>query len=175
MQRHDWVPATRRLVRPVGPGDHRRRGRRRHHRRSDGQPAGHERDDQDSLAAFKTWTTLAGAILTLAIVAMTVGLVRGEGAADLRTLTATGAAPRTRRALSAATATALALLGSMLGIGGAYIVLVASYRTTLDVLAPPPLPQLATLTISLPLVACRAGWLLAGREPAAFPQRPTLD
>ena len=105
---------------------------------------------------------------------MTVGLVRGEGAADLRTLTATGAAPRTRRALSAATATALALLGAMLGIGGAYIVLVASYRTTLDVLVPLPVPQLAALAIGLPLVACLTGWLLAGREPAAFARR-TLD
>ena len=132
------------------------------------------RDDQDSLAAFKTWTTLAGALLTLAIVAMTVGLVRGEGAADLRTLTATGAAPRTRRALSAATATALALLGAILGIGGAYIVLVASYRTTLDVLTPLPLPQLVALAIGLPLIACVAGWLLAAREPAAFARR-TLD
>jgi putative ABC transport system permease protein len=36
---------------------------------------------------------------------------RGEAAGDLRTLTATGAAGRTRRALTASTARALTLLG----------------------------------------------------------------
>ncbi len=37
--------------------------------------------------------TAAGAILALAILAMTVGLIRSESAGDLRTLTATGATP----------------------------------------------------------------------------------
>ena len=35
--------------------------------------------------------TAAGALLALAILAMTVGLIRSESAGDLRTLTATGA------------------------------------------------------------------------------------
>ena len=60
---------------------------------------------------------LVGALLALAIIAMTIGLIRGESASDLRTLTATGAASRTRRTLTASTAGALALLGVVLGVG----------------------------------------------------------
>ena len=52
------------------------------------------RDDQDTLAAVRRWTTIVGAALALAIVAMSVGLIRGEAAGDVRTLTATGASPR---------------------------------------------------------------------------------
>ncbi|MGH2840502.1 MAG: hypothetical protein ACRDKY_06715, partial [Solirubrobacteraceae bacterium] len=58
---------------------------------------------------------------------MTVGLIRGESAGDLRTLTATGATSRIRRTLTAATAAALALLG----IAGAYLVLTATYLNDL--------------------------------------------
>jgi putative ABC transport system permease protein len=50
----------------------------------------------------------AGALLALGILAMTVGLIRGESAGDLRTLTATGATSRIRRTLTATTAGALA-------------------------------------------------------------------
>ena len=69
------------------------------------------RSAQDELAALRTGSTVVGALLALAIVAMAIGLLRGEAAADLRTLTATGATSRTRRALTASTAGALALLG----------------------------------------------------------------
>jgi len=48
-----------------------------------------------------------GILLALGILATTVGLVRSETAGDLRTLTATGARRRTRRAITAATAGAL--------------------------------------------------------------------
>ena len=56
-----------------------------------------------------TIATAAGALLALAILALTVGLIRGESAGDLRTLTATGATSRIRRTLTATTAGALAL------------------------------------------------------------------
>ena len=46
-----------------------------------------------------------------------------------------------------------------------------SLRTTLDVLTPLPLPQLLTLALGLPVAACAAGWLLAGREPPAIARR----
>ena len=55
--------------------------------------------------------TAAGGLLALAILAMTVGLIRGESAGDLRTLTAAGATSGIRRTLTATTAGALALLG----------------------------------------------------------------
>ena len=60
--------------------------------------------------------TAAGALLALAILAMTVGLIRSESAGDLRTLTASGATSRIRRTLTAATAGALALLAALLGV-----------------------------------------------------------
>src|SRR4029078_12583721 len=60
--------------------------------------------------------TAGGALLALAMLAMTVGLIRSESAGDLRTLTATGATSRIRRTLTATTAGALALLGALLGI-----------------------------------------------------------
>lgn len=126
------------------------------------------RNDQDTLAALRRWTTIVGAALALAIVAMSVGLIRGEAARDIRTLTATGAGPRTRRAITAATATALATVGVVLGVVGAYVFLLASYRSELSELTPLPLGQLLPLAFGLPVVATAAGWLLAGREPPAF-------
>ena len=59
--------------------------------------------------------TAAGALLALAVLAMTTGLIRGESAGDLRTLTAAGNL-RIRRTLTATTAGALAFLGALLGI-----------------------------------------------------------
>jgi len=65
---------------------------------------------------------------------MTLGLIGSESAGDLRTLTATGATSRIRRALTAATAGALALLGALLGIAGAYLTLAATYLDDLGYL-----------------------------------------
>jgi putative ABC transport system permease protein len=132
------------------------------------------RDTQDNLAAVRTIATTAGALLALAIVAMAIGLIRSESASDLRTLTATGASPRTRRALTASTAGALAALGALLGTAGAYIALVAAYRADLGKLADPPITNLLALVVGVPLVAAGAGWLLAGREPRRF-DRQALD
>ena len=129
------------------------------YRRSD------DRDPQPSqagLATLRTIATTSGALLALAIIAMTIGLIRGESASDLRTLTATGAASRTRRTLTASTAGALALLGVVLGAAGAYVALVAGYHSELDRLVPLPLGDLALLAVGLAgardgrgLVPCR--------------------
>jgi putative ABC transport system permease protein len=112
--------------------------------------------------------TTAGAVLALAILAMTVGLIRSESAADLRTLTATGATPRIRRTLTATTAGALALLGALLGVAGAYAVLAALFHDKLGYLSDVPVLYLALAVIGVPLAAAAAGWLLAGREPPAI-------
>jgi putative ABC transport system permease protein len=109
--------------------------------------------------------TGAGAILALAILAMTVGLIRSESAGDLRTLTATGATSGIRRRLTATTAGALALLGALLGVAGAYVVLIATYHDDLGYLSHVPVLYLALAVIGVPLAAATAGWLLAGREP----------
>jgi putative ABC transport system permease protein len=112
--------------------------------------------------------TAAGALLALAILAMTVGLIRSESAGDLRTLTATGATSRIRRTLTGATAGSLALLGALLGVAGAYLALVATYLDDLDYLGRIPVLPLALMAVGLPLAATAAGWLLAGREPRAI-------
>jgi putative ABC transport system permease protein len=126
------------------------------------------RSTQDGLATARTVATAAGVVLALAIVAMTIGLMRSETARDLRTLTATGAGARARRALTASTAGALALLGVVLGAVGAYAALVAGYRTDLGELTPLPVDDLLVLAVGLPALATVAGWLLAGREPRSF-------
>jgi putative ABC transport system permease protein len=118
--------------------------------------------------------TAAGALLALGILAMTVGLIRGESAGDLRTLTATGATSSTRRTLTAATAGALALLGALLGVAGAYAVLAATYRDDLGYLSDVPVFYLALAVVGVPLAAVAAGWLLAGREPPAI-ARPAIE
>jgi putative ABC transport system permease protein len=110
----------------------------------------------------------AGALLALAILAMTVGLIRSESTGDLRTLTATGATSRIRRTLTAATAGALALLGALLGVAGAYVVLTATYYDDLGYLSEVPVLFLGLVVLGVPLAAAAAGWLLAGREPPAI-------
>jgi putative ABC transport system permease protein len=112
--------------------------------------------------------TAAGALLALAILAMTVGLIRGESAGDLRTLTAAGATPGIRRTLTATTAGALALLGAILGAAGAYVVLLALYHDDLGYLSDVPFLYLGLAIIGVPLAAAAAGWLVAGREPPAI-------
>ncbi len=126
------------------------------------------RSSQDALAGLRTGSTVVGGLLALAIVAMAIGLLRGEAAGDLRTLTATGAPASTRRALTAATAGTLALLGVVLSIAGAYATVVAAYHGQLDRLVPLPLAHLLLLAVGLPAVATAGGWLLAGREPRSF-------
>jgi len=123
------------------------------------------RDKPSSQAKVMAIATAAGALLALAILAMTTGLIRGESAGDLRTLTAAGATPRIRRTLTATTAGALAFMGALLGIAGAYIALAATYHDDLGYLSNVPFLYLALAAIGVPLAAAAAGWLLAGREP----------
>jgi putative ABC transport system permease protein len=127
-----------------------------------------------SFARVKSIATLAGAILALAILAMTVGLIRSESARDLRTLTSTGAGPGIRRTLTATTAGALALLGALLALGGAYAVLTAIYWDDLGYLGNVPFRYLALGIVGVPLSAAAAGWLVAGREPPDV-ARPVIE
>ena len=108
----------------------------------------------------------------LGVLAMTVGLVHSESARDLRTLTAAGARRRTRRALTAATAGALALCGAIIGTACAYLALLAWYHREVHWLAHPPVLNLAALLVGLPTVAYLGGWLLAGREARGIGRQP---
>jgi putative ABC transport system permease protein len=132
------------------------------------------RRGQTTFARMMAIATAAGALLALAILAMTVGLIRGESAGDLRTLTATGATSSIRRTLTATTAGALALLGALLGVAGAYLVLLATYRDDLGYLGDVPVFYLALAVVGVPLAAAAAGWLVAGREPPAI-ARPVIQ
>jgi putative ABC transport system permease protein len=130
------------------------------------------RDHQTQLTAIRTGATAAGLLLALGILAMTVGLIRGEAAGDLRTLTATGATGATRRTLTAATGGALALLGVLLGAAGAYLALLAGYQDDLGALGRVPVAHLAVTVVALPVTAAAVGWLLAGREPSTLARQP---
>jgi putative ABC transport system permease protein len=113
----------------------------------------------------------AGSLLALAVVAMTVGLVRSEATGDLRTLTAAGATSAMRRGLTAWTAGTLAFLGVALGGLGAYLALASGYARDLGVLADVPVAELAVLAAGIPLLAAGAGWALGGREPSSLIRR----
>jgi putative ABC transport system permease protein len=120
--------------------------------------------------------TVFGILLALGILAMSVGLLRSETASDLRTLTATGAGSTARRAICAATAGALALIGAVAGIVAAYIAAIGFFRTsqldTLSSLTSIPVANLLLILAGMPLIAVLGGWLLAGREPSAIGRRP---
>jgi putative ABC transport system permease protein len=108
--------------------------------------------------------TGAGVAVALGILAMTVGLIRSETGRDLRTLTATGARRGTRRALTAATAAGLALLGAVIGACGAYLAVGAWYHRELHWLGHVPFLDLAVILVGLPALAYAGGWLFAGKE-----------
>ena len=133
------------------------------------------RDTQGGLATTRTVALAAGALLALGILAMTVGLIRGEAAADLRTLTAAGATSAIRRGLTGATSGALALLGSGLGVAGAYVVLVAAYASQLHKLRAIPYVDLAVILLALPAAAALLGFVLSGREPSAIATKPVFE
>ena len=130
------------------------------------------RDQQQGLAALRTGATAVGMLLALGVLAMTVGLIRSEAAADVRTLTATGATSGTRRTLTAATAGALAFLGVVLGTAGAYVALMAGHVRDLGELSPVPVftSRRSSSAHRWPR-RCR----MAARRPRAARPRPSTD
>jgi putative ABC transport system permease protein len=130
------------------------------------------RKKQASNAGLRDGATAVGLLVALGVLAMTVGLIRSETANDSRTLAATGATSMTRRTITGATAGALALLGALLGTGGAYVALIAWHRSDLHPLTEIPYVDLVIILVGLPLLAITAGWLLAGREPASIAHQP---
>jgi len=123
------------------------------------------------------WATVFGVVLALGVLAMTVGLIRSETAADLRTLAATGASSGTRRVLSAATAGALGLLGALIGTAVAYLASAAWFRGStlsggLSALLNAPGVELLVILVGMPLAAAAVGWVLAGRQPSIISHQP---
>jgi putative ABC transport system permease protein len=126
---------------------------------------------QVSLSSVSNDALGIGVIAVLAVLAMTVGLIRSEAASELRVLAASGASGGTRRLLTGVTAAALALLGALLGTAAAYLGIIA-WNRGVHSLSAVPVAKLAMLVGGLPLLALAAGWLLAGREPAAMARQP---
>jgi putative ABC transport system permease protein len=131
------------------------------------------RDEHASLTTIRTAASAAGVLVALGILALTVGLLRSDAAGDLRTLTASGATSRTRRALTASTAGVLAALGIGLGIGIAYVTLVAGYWPETERLRNVPVAELTAMALGLPLLASTIGWTVAGGAPGALARQPT--
>ncbi len=129
------------------------------------------RPTQAELAPLRLAVTSGGIALALAVLAMTVGLIRSETAPDLSTLAATGASSGVRRTITAATAGSLGLLGGLMGTVGAYITLLAWHRRELWVLNPAPISAIVAILVGLPVVAWAVGWLLGGREPQSLARR----
>jgi putative ABC transport system permease protein len=128
---------------------------------------------QLSLGQISDGATVGGILLALGVLAMTVGLIRSETASDLRTLTATGAGGRTRRALTGVTAGVIALLGAGLGTVAAFLASLAWAHSSLtQTFGNVPWSDIGLLVIGMPLVGAAAGWLLGGRAPSAVARQP---
>lgn len=131
------------------------------------------KNDNPSLSQLDAWASGAGLLLALGVLAMSVGLVRSETAADLRILTAAGATSRTRRLITAATAAGLGLLGALVGTCVACLASAAYFRGQLSAeLTHLPVPDLILILAGLPAVAAAGGWLFAGREPSHIARQP---
>ena len=128
---------------------------------------------QLGLGQISNGATVGGILLALGVLAMTVGLIRSETASDLRTLTATGAGWRTRRALTGVTAGVIALLGAALGTVAAFLASLAWAHSSLtQTFGNVPWADIGLLVIGMPLVGAAAGWLLGGRAPSAVSRQP---
>jgi putative ABC transport system permease protein len=129
-------------------------------------------------ATVVNWATVFGIVLALAILAMSVGLIRSETASDLRTLAATGASGRTRRNITAATAGALGFTGAVLGTVGGYVATAGWFRTNslngglTTIFTTVPVTNLLIILIGMPLVAAIGGWIFAGRQPRDLGHQP---
>ncbi len=135
------------------------------------------KNDQPTSSSVITWATIFGIVIALAVLGMSVGLVRAETAGDLATLAATGASSGMRRAMTALSAGALGFLGALLGTSGGYLAMIGWLRSNslnggIAALGNVPVYDLLLLLVAMPVLAAVAGWLLAGREPAAMTHRP---
>ena len=128
---------------------------------------------QLGLGQISDSATIGGILLALGVLAMTVGLIRSETAGDLRTLTATGAGARTRRALTGVTAGTIALLGATLGTVTAFLAALSwAHANVTGTFSNVPWSDVGLLVIGMPLVGAAAGWLLGGRAPSAVARQP---
>jgi putative ABC transport system permease protein len=131
------------------------------------------RSEALSLDELRNWAAAAGILLALGVLAMTIGLIRSEAAADLRSLTASGANSWIRRTITGATGGALGLLAAVLGTGVAYLATAAFFRSQLsERMSHVPVLDLLLILVGLPLAATAGSWLFGGRQPPAIARQP---
>jgi putative ABC transport system permease protein len=133
-------------------------------------------DNVPSMSTLINAATAFGIGLALAVLAMSVGLVRSETAGDLRVLAATGASSWARHMLSAATAGGLALLGALLGTFAGYVGMIGLFRGGtlaggVPALGHVPVANLLLILVGMPAIAVVLGWALSGRERPATVRR----
>lgn len=132
------------------------------------------RDPQTYLGRLKWMFAAGGIVVTLAVIAIALVLLRIQTTRDQQILTAVGAPSRVRRAIATTTAAALAAVGAVLGILGAYVTLIMAYSDTLGRLSNVPWSALATLGLGIPVLALVTTWLTTSRQPASI-NRPAFD
>ncbi len=147
------------------------------HTASASQLSVESKNDQPTSFAVIGWATFFGIVIALAVLAMTVGLVRSETAGDLGKLAAAGASDYTRRTLTAVTAGTLGFLGALLGVVGGYLSMIGYLRSNslnggIGALGNVPVADLLLILVGMPVLATVVGWLLAGREPSGLAWRP---
>jgi putative ABC transport system permease protein len=134
------------------------------------------RNSIPSLATIVNDATVFGIVLALAILGMSVGLVRSEASKDLRTLAATGASSSTRCILVATTAGVLGFTGALIGIAGGYVAAIGFARSNqldgLSSLDAIPVANLLLILVGMPLFAAAVSWLLAIRGPSSIARQP---
>ena len=121
--------------------------------------------DLATLRALRSGIVVAVVTIALTIFGITVLLIRGEAAADMYILTATGATSTVRRTITASSVGGLALLGVLLGTISALAGIIAAFITELGSFFTVDAWQLAVILLGVPLLAVGLGWLLGGREP----------
>ncbi len=122
------------------------------------------RQRQAGLVQLGHGATVVGMVLALGILALTVGLLRSEAAADVATLTATGVTSGVRRAITASTAAALAGLAVLMATTAVFAALAAATTHRPAV----PTANLAVIGLGVPLLAGLAGYAAAGRHPGSL-------
>ncbi len=147
------------------------------HAASASQLSVESKNDQPTSFAVIGAATIFGILIALAVLAMTVGLVRSETAGDLRKLAAAGASNYTRRTLTAVTAGTLGFLGALLGVVGGYISMIGWLRSNslnggIGALGNVPVGDLLLILVGMPVLATAVGWLVAGREPSRIAWGP---
>ncbi len=135
------------------------------------------RNDLPTSSTIISWATAFGIALAIAILVMSVGLIRSETAPDLRILSATGAGSFMRRNITAATAGALGFLGAILGTVAGYVGVIGWFMSSVidggpSAISNVPVSSLVMMIVGMPLLAALLGWLLAGRTQAGMARRP---